>query len=61
MHKNVIDQAVLNSQRESIQPGICPITSTSIHIVSSEYDLFAETLVIKRQQRSIKELELVVP
>src|ERR1035441_6284158 len=60
-YEDVVGQPILNFQRKPIEPGIAGIPSSFIHIVHCQDDLVPQQPVVKHKQRSIEELELVVP
>jgi hypothetical protein len=61
MNEDAVGKAILDSKRKPIEMSIFRIAPACIHIVQCEDDLFPQELVIKHQQSSIEELELVVP
>ena len=61
MNQDVIHQAVLNSQRKPIEPRIVIVPLTGVHVVRGEHHFFAEQLIVENQERSIEQVEFVVP
>src|SRR5437868_12237808 len=61
VNEDMIGKPILHSQREAIEGGISRIPLTRVHIVNGQNGLFPESPVVKHQQRSIEQLELVVP
>ena len=61
MNKDVVGKPILDSEREPVEARIPRIPLAGIDIVRGEDDFFPQELVVKRQQRSIEELEFVIP
>jgi hypothetical protein len=57
----MVDQSILNSERKTIEGRIASVAFTHVHVVSGEDDFLTEQPVVKHEQRSIEELELVIP
>src|SRR5438105_2051102 len=61
MHKDMVAQAVLDSQREAVEKTIPGISLGGIHIMRRKHDLFPEQPVIQHQQCTIYYFEPVIP
>ena len=61
MNEDVVGEPILDSQRKPIEARILGIPLARIHIVRCEDDPFPQQPVVKHQQRSIEELEFVIP
>ena len=61
MNEDAIRQPILNFQSETIEAGITRVSPAGVNIVHGKHYIFPQDFVVEHQQRSIKNLEFVVP
>ena len=61
MDENVVTELVLNSKSCAVEPRVFQVSSRLVDIVRREDYFLARELVVQHQNRTIEQLELVVP
>ena len=61
MNEDMVGKPVLNPQRKTVDRRVFRITPARIHIMDREYDLLPHQPVEKHEQRTIEDLEFVIP